>query len=76
MQFFKVIVRPDPSEADRVQGYVQAADEAAARAMLPQLDGLMLFDQSEKMRRDDFRESWGVGRHVIEQARKAQGMAD
>jgi hypothetical protein len=44
-RFHKVIVRPDPSQADRAQGYVQAA-----RAMLPQMPGLMLFGQPEKMR--------------------------
>jgi hypothetical protein len=48
-------------------------DEATARAMLPQIDGLMLFDQSQKMRPEGFRESWTAGAHVIEQARKAQG---
>lgn len=46
-RFHKVIVRPDLSQADRAQGYVQAVDENAARAMLPQIDGLMLFDLSQ-----------------------------
>ena len=44
-RFHKVIVRRDPSQADRAQGYVQAA-----RAMLPQMPRLMLFDQSAEMR--------------------------
>jgi hypothetical protein len=74
MRFFKVIVRPDPAQAGRAQGYIQAMDEATARAMLPQIDGLMLFDQSQKMRPGGFRESWTAGAHVIEQARKAQGL--
>jgi hypothetical protein len=50
LRYFKVIVRLDPSEADTVQGYIEAQDEAAARAVLPELPGLMLFDHSEKMR--------------------------
>jgi hypothetical protein len=49
-------------------------DEATARAMLPQIDDLMLFDQSQKMRPEGFRESWTAGAHVIEQARKGQGL--
>jgi hypothetical protein len=46
---FKVIVWPDPPQADTVQGYIETKDEAAVRVILPKLDGLMLFDQSEKM---------------------------
>jgi hypothetical protein len=74
MRYFCVIVRPDPSQADAAQGYIEAEDEAAARAMLPRLDGLLLFDHSEKMRVEGCGEEWTAGRHVIERARKAQGL--
>jgi hypothetical protein len=73
VRYFKVIVRPDPSEADTVQGYIEAEGEAAARAALPELPGLMLFDHSEKMRVEGCGEEWTAGRHIIERARKAQG---
>jgi hypothetical protein len=73
MRYFRVIVRPAPEETDAAQGYIEAEDEAAARAMLPKLDGLMLFDHSEKMHRAGFGESWCYGRHIIERARATQG---
>jgi hypothetical protein len=72
-RYFKVIVRPDPSEADTVQGYIEAEDEnkAAAHGVLPELTGPMLFDHSEKMRVEGCVEEWTVGSHVIERAREA-----
>jgi hypothetical protein len=39
MRYFCVIVRPDPSQADAAQGYIEAEDEAAARAMLRKRPG-------------------------------------
>jgi hypothetical protein len=75
VRYFKVIVRPDPSEADTVQGYIEAQDEAAARAVLPELPGLMLFDHSDRMHKAGIGESWCHGRHIIERTRQAQGMA-
>jgi hypothetical protein len=75
MRYFRVIVRPDPQETDAAQGYVEAVDEAAARAMLPKLDGLLLFDHSDRMHKAGIGESWCHGRHIIERARQAQGMA-
>jgi hypothetical protein len=38
------------------------------------LDGLILFDQSEKLRIESRGEEWTAGARVIEQARKAQGL--
>ena len=58
MRYFRVLVRPNPEETDTAQGYLEAKDEAAARAMLPKLDGLLLFDHSENMHRSGFGESW------------------
>jgi hypothetical protein len=74
MQYFRVIVRPDPSQVDAAQGYIEAEDEAAARAMPPRLDDLLLFDHSEKMRVEGCGEEWTAGRHIIERARKSQGL--
>jgi hypothetical protein len=74
MRYFRVIVRPDPDETDAAHGYIEAEDEASARAKLPTLDGLLLFDHSEKMHRSGFGEAWCNGRHIIERARKAQGL--
>jgi len=56
------------------QDFIEAVDEAAARAMLPKLAGLLLFDQSEKMHKAGFGESWCYGQHIIERAREAQGL--
>jgi hypothetical protein len=70
MRYFRVIVRPHPKQTDAAQGYI----EAAARAMLPKLDGLLLFDHSEKVHRSGFGESWCVGRHIIERTRQVQGV--
>ena len=74
MRYFRVIVRPDPQETDAAQGCIEAEDEAAARAVLPKLDGLMLFDHSGKMHRAGFGESWCYGRHIVERARETQGL--
>jgi hypothetical protein len=74
MRYFEVFVRPNPEEIDVAQGYIEAEDKAAARAMLPKLDGLLLFDHSEKMHTSGFGESWCDGRHIIERARQAQGL--
>jgi hypothetical protein len=48
MRYFCVTVRPDPSQANVAQGYIEAEDEVASRAMLLKLDGLLLFDHSAK----------------------------
>jgi hypothetical protein len=50
MRYFRVIVRPHHEQTDAVQGYIEAEDEATARAMLPKLSGLLRFDQSVEVR--------------------------
>jgi hypothetical protein len=67
-----VIVRPHPEQTDTAQCYI----EDAARAMLPKLDGLLLFDHSENMHRSGFGESWCRGSHIIERARQVQGLGE
>jgi hypothetical protein len=74
MRYFCVTVRPDPSQANVAQGYIEAEDEVASRAMLLKLDGLLLFDHSAKMRVEGCGEEWSAGRHIIERPRKAQGL--
>jgi hypothetical protein len=66
MRYFRVIVRPDPQEIGAAQGYIEAEDEAAARVKLPKLDGLRLFDHSDRMHKVGIDESWRHGRHIIE----------
>jgi hypothetical protein len=73
MRYFRAIVRPDPEETDAAQGYIEAEDAAAARAMLPELPGLLLFAHSDRMHRAGIGESWTARGHMIERARQAQG---
>lgn len=48
--------------------------KARVGAMLPKFSGLFLFDHTEKLHVASCGEEWTAGRHVIERARKAQGL--